>query len=283
MKRYLLSFLIIADILAFSLCVYLSQPRYLEVNYLDVGQGDSIFIETPDSHQILIDGGPDNMAAIKGISAEMPFWDKTIDLVVLSHPDSDHITGLFEVLDNYKVANILWTGVEKDNDKIGTWKRLLAEEEKEGDKVYIAKKGDKIMAGDVEMDIVYPDESFAGEVVKDANDTSIVGRLSFRENSFLFPGDISSKIEKKLLDEDIKADILKVAHHGSKYSTSEDFLKRVDPQAAVIQVGKNSYGHPTPETLTRLDNLGIMVLRNDLNGNIKIVSDGKDYKIITNK
>ncbi len=282
MKKLLIS-LILLNVLAFSFCVYLSQPKYLEVNYLDVGQGDSIFIQTPGNHQILIDGGPDNTKAVKIISSEMPFWDKTIDLVILSHPENDHITGLFEVLDNYKVENILWTGVEKDTTKFRTWEGLVEKEVEDGANVYIIRAGDKVVAGDVIIDIIYPDKSFDGQVMEDVNDTSVVAKLSFSQSGFLFPGDISSKIEKGLLDGNISADMLKISHHGSKYSSSEGFLNAVGPKVAVIQVGKNSYGHPTPEVLTRLNNFGIKILRNDINGDVKIVSDGKDYKIITEK
>ena len=279
MKRNIVFLLILLslNILVIFPVFYFSSAR-LSVSFFDVGQGDSIFIETPEGRQILIDGGPSYTKVIEKLSSEIPFWDKDIDLVVLSHPDSDHLTGLLSVLDNYNIHNILWTGIERDGEKFETWKRMV---EEEGVDVYFAKAGERIAMNDAFIDVFYPLESIKGKAFKDDNETSAVLKLTYGDSSFLFPGDISSKIEKGL--ENVDADILKVAHHGSKYSTSSEFLEKVSPLIAVIQVGKNSYGHPTEEVLTRLDNSGIKVLRNDTDGDIKIISDGIDYKIITKK
>ena len=271
--------LLFLNVLALFPVLYLSSAR-LEVSFFDVGQGDSIFIETPEGYQVLIDGGPSYSKVIEKLSSEMPFWDKEIDLVVLSHPESDHMTGLLSVLENYKVDNIAWTGIERDGEKFETWKRMI---DGEGSDIYAVVSGEKFIMGDASLEIISPEEVLSGMYFKESNDTAIVSRLSYGNSSFLFTGDISSKKEKELLDSDVTADILKVAHHGSKYSTSAEFLEKASPLVAVIQVGKNSYGHPTPEVLTRLDNSGIKVLRNDLDGDIKIVSDGIDYKIITKK
>jgi len=132
------------------------------------------------------------------------------------------------------------------------------------------------------MEILHPLENLEGrEFENNSNDTSIVIKLVFNKDTFLFTGDISSKIEEdlKLANLPLKADILKVAHHGSKYSSSDYFLESVLPEIAVIQVGENSYGHPTEEALRRLEKFGIKILRTDLDGDIKIVSDGKNYEI----
>lgn len=270
--------LIILNILVLPFVLFSS--ACLEVSFFDVGQGDSIFIQTPEKHQVLIDGGPNYSSVLDGLSREMPFNDEEIDLVILTHPETDHMTGLLSVLENYKVDNIIWTGIEKEGERFENWKRMISAE---GANIYYANSGDKVIMNDTVLEIINPEESLIGIESKDSNDTAIVSKLKYKDSSFLFSGDISSKKEKNLLNQDIDADILKVAHHGSKYSTSEEFLKVVSPLAAVIQVGKNSYGHPTEEVLTRLNNFGIKVLRNDLNGNIKIVSDGMNYKIITNK
>ena len=277
-KSFIFLFILLfLNILALFPVFYFSYAR-LEVSFFDVGQGDSIFIETPEGHQVLIDGGPSYSKIIEKLSSEMPSWDKDIDLVVLSHPESDHMTGLLSVLENYRVDNIVWTGIERDGEKFESWKRMVDEE---GADVYFAEAEERIVMNDSVLEVIYPEESIKGDFFKDSNDTSVVLRLSYGDSSFLFPGDISSKAEKELSG--IDSDILKAPHHGSKYSTSSEFLEKVTPLLAVIQVGKNSYGHPTPEVLTRLDNSGIKVLRNDLDGDIKIVSDGIDYKIITNK
>jgi competence protein ComEC len=271
--------LFFVDIIAFSFFIAL-QPQNLRVSFFDVGQGDCMLIETPQNHQIIIDGGPKSDIALQKIYSKMPWWDKTIDLVILTHPESDHLRGLFNVLDNYQIENIAWTGVDNGNEIRDQWEEVIYQE---GAKVATVKKGDKIIASDVVIDILNPQESLKDEEVKETNDTSVVAKLSFKDVSFLFPGDISSKIDKMLLDSDIDVDVLKIPHHGSKYSSSQSFIDKTSPIISVIQVGKNSYGHPTDEVLTRLSNSGIKVLRNDIDGDVKIISDGKNYKIITNK
>jgi competence protein ComEC len=275
---FILLILVVLNILVLPFVVYLSMPAYLEVSFFDIGQGDSIFIEAPGNYQVLIDGGPSYSKVLDSLSKEMLFNDKEIDLIILSHPESDHITGLLSVLENYKVDNILWTGIEKEGEKFETWKRMISEE---GANVYYANSGDEVIMGEVSLKIIHPEELLKGETFKESNDTAIVSKLQYKDSSFLFTGDISSKVESELTDIDV--DILKIPHHGSKYSTSEDFLKKVSPLASVIQVGNNSYGHPTEEVLTRLDNFDIKVLRNDTDGDIKIISDGLNYKIITSK
>ena len=141
--------------------------------------------------------------------------------------------------------------------------------------VIAGKAGTKIKAGNAEIDILYPFENLSGKELKNtSNDTCIVSKLIYGKSSFLFTGDISSKAEKKLSN--AKADVLKIAHHGSKYSTSDMFLETVKPKIAVISVGKNSYGHPTPEVLQRLANYDIKVLRTDQQGDIKFISDGNN-------
>ncbi|MFA5754777.1 MAG: MBL fold metallo-hydrolase [Candidatus Paceibacterota bacterium] len=274
MKKKIIFVLLALNIISFSYLFYLYLSPELRVTFFNVGQGDSIFIETPQGHQIIIDGGPSEITLAQKLSENMPFWDKTIDLIILTHTDRDHITGLFEVLDNYIVENILWSGIgEGSNSEI--WRIMI---ENEGANIYYSSSVEKVTMGNASLDII----SFP-EVFENNNDNSVISRLRYKESTFLFPGDITFNIEKKLLDKDISADVLKVAHHGSKYSTSEEFLNKVHLSLAVIQVGKNSYGHPTNEVLTRLSNFDIKVLRNDIDGDIKIVSDGLVYKKIINK
>jgi len=251
----------------------LKNDSHLELTFFDIGQGDSTFIETSHGYQILIDGGPDSLVLEK-LEAEMLFFDRTIDLIILSHPEHDHMAGLIEVLKRYEVENVLWNGVDRNSSEIVEWNNLLKEE---GAEIFIAKKDSKIYFGEEEfLNVLHPFESLEGELVKGANDTSIVFKLIFGETSFLFTGDISMKVEKDILNKDIDvtADILKVAHHGSKNSTVEEFLLAVSPRAAVISSGKdNSYGHPHPEVLELLNKYGINIFRTDLNGDIKLISD----------
>jgi len=259
----------------------LQQKQYLMVAFLDVGQGDSAFIKTPQGHQILIDGGPGSSVS-ENLSSLMPFWDRTLDLVILSHPEKDHMQGLLGVLQIYKADYILWTGVKKTSAEYNHWMKILAEQKGLGAKIVIAGAGQKIKAGNVLIDTIYPLDSVEGQELKNTlNDTSAVLKIIFGENSFLFTGDISSIAEKEIVNtyDDITTDVLKVAHHGSKYSTSDLFLQSVMPRVAVIEVGKNSYGHPTPETLQRLEDIGARVLRTDQLGDITILSDGNNIYI----
>jgi competence protein ComEC len=276
----------------------LQEKQYLLVDFLDVGQGDSAFIQTPEGHQILIDGGPD--ASLLGkLSSLMPFWDKSIDLVILTHPEKDHMAGLLDLLQIYKVDYFVWTGVVKndaENKQLAVLLNkvqnpppenffLAALNQNTPTKVLAASAGEEIKAGNLLIDILYPFENLAGKELKNtSNDTGIVSKLIFGENSFLFTGDISSAAEKDIVNsgENILSDVLKVAHHGSKYSTSDLFLENVKPKIAVIEVGKNSYGHPTPEVLQRLEKFGIKVFRTDKDGDIKFVSDGNNLKLLNN-
>ena len=260
----------------------LAGPQKLKVDFLSVGQGDSFFIETPNRNKILIDGGPD-ATVLQKLGENMPFWDREIDLVVLTHPDSDHLTGLVDVLEKYKVDNILWTGISRDGSTFQKWQKLVAQQQKNRAKIIIAKAGEEIKSGNAELDILNPLASLQGQYFKDDNDTGVVSRLVYGKNSFLFAADITSKEEQKLVDaKDILAsDVLKTAHHGSKYSTSNIFLAAVAPKIAVISCGKNnSYGFPTLDVLQRLANFGVKTLRTDQNGDITVISDGNNIKIL---
>jgi len=277
----ILGILVVANIFAWIVVYDLSKSKFLEVNFFDVGQGDAIFIETPEQHQILIDGGPSSVILEK-LAKEMPFWDRTIDLVILTHPEEDHLSGLIDVLKRYKVENILWTGVLHQAPEYNEWKRVI---EAEGAKIQIAKVGQKIFWNKDPknfFEILYPFEKLTGQDLKEVNNTSVVARLVFGEKSFLFPGDIYKEAEKEILDRgvEINSDVLKVSHHGSKTSTSEEFIKMVSPEIAVILVGKdNNYGHPHQETLETFKRNDINILRTDLDGDIKTISNGLKLKV----
>lgn len=277
--KILLIFLFFANFLAWLKVYDLSEPQALEVIFFDIGQGDSIFIETSEKHQILIDGGPDSRVLEK-LGKVMPFWDRTLDLVISTHPERDHLQGLIEVLKNYKVENILWTGVVTEGALYRQWLKALALEDAD---IYIAKAGQRIEGGGIVLEILYPFEELVNRKCKNLNDTSIVIHLIFKKTSFLFAGDISKNIERKIIlkeEENLDSDLLKVAHHGSKTSSSEEFLKAVSPLFAVISVGANHYGHPSLEVLQRLENFKIKILRTDREGDIKIVSDGVNLKLL---
>ena len=270
--------LLIFNILAWFVVYDLNKARFLEITFFDVGQGDAVFIETPKRSQILIDGGPSSIILEK-LNKEMPFWDRTIDLVILTHPESDHLTGLLDVLRSYKVKNILWTGILIDSAGFKKWAELIRQENA---KIYIAQSGQKITIGKTSFEILFPFENLENKSVKDTNNTSIVLRLDFGEISLLFAGDIYKSAERELLNlaKQLDADVLKVGHHGSKTSTAEEFIIVVSPEIAVISVGRNnSYGHPHQETLDTLEKYGIRIFRTDFNGDIKIISDGINYGV----
>lgn len=272
---YILVFLFGANVILWLTVFYFNQSKFLEVTFFDVGQGDSIFIETPQKNQILIDGGPSSLVLEK-LGTEMPFWDRTIDFIILTHPDHDHISGLIEVLKSYKIKNILWTGVLKEDEEYREWIKLIKEE---GANVYIAREGQRIIEGDMNLEVLFPFNSLEGQKSANCNNTSIVSRLTFGDNSFLFLGDIYKAIEKEILasGQNIDSDVLKTAHHGSKTSSSEEFIKQVSPDIALISCGKdNSYGHPHQETLEILGKYGIDILRTDLNGDINLKVSQKE-------
>ena len=270
--------LFLANLLAWITVYELNQPQLLEVSFFDVGQGDSIFIETPSGCQVLIDGGPGS-AVLEKLGAEMPFWDRTIDLIILTHPEHDHISGLIEVLKGYKVKNVLWTGIIRETAEYREWKECLEDERAQ---IIIAEAGQEVKDGEVYLYILHPFESLEGQATKSVNNTSIIIRLVFGQNSFLFTGDAFKSVERKIVERGlaINSNVLKVGHHGSKTSSAKEFIESVFPEVAVIQAGKNNpYGHPHQETLEVLEEYDITVLRTDIDGDIKIMSNGLNYRI----
>lgn len=254
------------------------QPsNFLTVNFLDIGQGDAIFIEAPNHNQVLIDGGRGS-AVLAELGEVMPFYDREIDLIISTHPDSDHLGGLIEVVKRYKVNKILTTSVNSDTKEFEEWERVIQEK---NIPVQIAKAGQIItLSKNVKMEVVSPSEDYENKNVEDLNHTSIVNRLVFGDLEILFTGDAEEKRERELLlsGVNLDADILKVGHHGSKKSTTSEFIKAVSPEVAIIQVGENNrYNHPTKEVLERL--AGITIYRNDKNGRIEVKSNGRGYKI----
>ncbi len=252
----------------------------LEISFFDIGQGDAALIQTPFGQNILIDGGPD-YSIITRLSEKLPWWDKTIDLMILTHPHDDHVGGLLSVLERYKVKKILHTGVLHDSFLYDEWKQLIR------DKKILAtlvERPQTIVLGDGgRIEIIYPDTSVMAESKNNLNNSSIVLRLVYGENSFLFTGDAELEVEEYLLKKalNIESGVLKVGHHGSDTSSSEKFLQVVKPEIAVISVGEdNDFGHPSRRIIKRLERMGIDIYRTDEDATVNIVSDGEKYTIV---
>ncbi len=273
-KIILLSILLIANFFVWSAVYYYSQEEFTKVCFLDVGQGSAVFIKTEKNQQILIDGGPDQKILEK-LSRQMPFWDHTIDLIILTHSQKDHIYGLFEVLKNYQVKNILWTGATIDTSLFKQWQNLIKEE---GANVKIADQGLKVYLTDnAYLAILWPPQNFLKNI-KEINDTSIVSKFYSYQDTMLFTGDITSEVEYKLIDQriDLDSDILQIPHHGSKYSSSDPFLLIVSPSLAIISAGKdNKYKFPHQEVLERLKKYDIKVLSTINEGDICLIQKKK--------
>ena len=246
--------------------------KELTVAFLDVGQGDAIFVEAPNGNQILIDGGP-NKAVLRELSKQMPFYDRTIDGIILTHPHLDHYAGLNEVMKKYKVNLEMDPGTKVKGAGFGEFENLA---KIKNIRSLYAKRGIKINLGkDLRLDILLP-------VINDKNlsehDGMLVSRLVYKNNSFLLTGDMEDNLENFLLSfgDNVKSDVLKVGHHGSRTSTSERFLGLVNPELAVISAGKNNkYGHPHQEVTDRLASFEIPTLRTDEKGTIILKSDGE--------
>ena len=254
-------------------------PDKLEVDFLDVGQGDAILIKTPGGQNVLIDGGPDK-TVVKRLGENLPFWDKRIDLMILTHPHDDHVAGLVEVLKRYEVTRILYTGATHNAPNYLTW--LKTARDKKVFLTIVDKPKTLALGRGVELKIFYPEQSFLNKEVKDLNDSSIVMKLVYGQSAFLLTGDAGLAVEKNLLagGADLMAEVLKVGHHGSEYSTSQEFLDKVKPRMAVIEVGKdNDFGHPNLRIVKRLERAGARVLRTDLDGTIKMESGGVEVRI----
>lgn len=249
---------------------YVSVPSgALEVHFLDVGQGDAIFIETPSGRQVLIDGGRQDAPILARLSNYTPFYDRHIDIVAATHMDGDHIGGLISVLENFDVDMVLVSTSDANSPLSQKFWQII---ENKNIPVVKAEAGDLFkLDEDIEMITLHPASGFK---TSDDNDMSLVFKLVYQQDSFLLTGDIEKRAEYSLAQSnmDITADVLKVGHHGSNTSSVQYFLDMVGAKLAVIQVGENTYGHPHPAVLRRLES--IQVLRNDLNGDITIYSYG---------
>lgn len=254
-----------------------TQTKGLRVHYMDVNQGDAILIES-DGKAMLIDAGK-NEEGQKVIDYLKKEGIKKLDIVVGTHPHEDHIGGLDRVIDEFEIGKVILPEVSTNTR---TYEDLLNSIDRKGLKVDGATEGQKLSLGGAEISILGP----VGKEYEDLNNSSVVLRLIYGKRSFLFTGDAGMLAEQDILDSgaELHSDVLKVGHHGSKYSTGKDFLEAIKPSYGVISVGKgNEYGHPADKTIRRLEAAGVSIYRTDLNGTIIISSDGTSLKVESEK
>ncbi|MBI5230401.1 MAG: MBL fold metallo-hydrolase [Candidatus Magasanikbacteria bacterium] len=266
--------------------IHARAPQHvLTMRAFDVGQGDATLVITPSGKTILIDGGPDDTVMDK-LGRALPFFKKDIDLMILTHPHSDHVTGLVSVLKRYKVKEIYYTGTVHTSSVFIEWLKLIKEKQIP---MHIVSYQEELQFDEgVKLAFLYPDHELAeveeaseekrGQRKNNLNNTSIVFKIAYGRTQFLFMGDAEAPVEETLLASgaDLRADVLKAGHHGSHSSTSEDFLKAVSPRYATISAGRNNdYGHPHLSTLKRLERFGVYAYRTDTEGDITIMSDGE--------
>ncbi len=245
--------------------------RPLEVYFLDVGQGDSELIVFPGGVKVLIDGGP-NKEVLFGLGEVLFPTDRYIDLVMITHAQLDHYGGIKDVISRYQIGAFIFNGEEGEGE---AWNEFKRELEKEEIPIIILGEEDKISYEDSEISILSPSKGLLDN--RDLNEGSLVARLTGGGVKVLFTGDIGFAAEEVLLEKyDIDIDVLKVAHHGSRYSTNISFLEEATPLISVVEVGDNRFGHPTEATLQRLSKVESTVYRTDKNGRVELtIEDGK--------
>jgi len=285
MKRYkkiIIFVLIVANLAAWSF-VYLNYERdFLTVSFLDVGQGDAIFIEAPNGNQILIDTGPSEIIA-RALSDVLPYFDRHIDFVLTTHPDLDHISGMPTLLERYSVGSYIFYDNSPTSDIIEKIARLVEETETP---VAHVQAGDRIVldaSRNIYLDVLWPTDK---KQMPDKNDMSIITKLVYGESDVFLTGDASLKIENILVSEYtsydagiyLQSDILKLGHHGSKTSSSELFLRRVMPEFSIVSAGLNNrYNHPSADVTARLERLGFPIIKTTDRGSVIFRTDGATW------
>lgn len=279
--KWIIMPLLVAIFLIWSAAFSLSENQ-LHVFFLDVGQGDAIFIRTPSHQNILIDGGPSPIDISYQLGTLLPYWDRRIDLMILTHSHNDHIEGLIEILRRYQVKRILVPLIEINSAVSAELHKLVAQNEIE---VVTAFAGLKIYLGeDILLYVMHPPADYLSNTSSDADNNGIVIKLSYHEISFLFTADIRIEAEQNMLARgcDLQSTVFKVAHHGSSTSSCSRFISSIDPQVAIISCGhENTFGHPHSEVLERLSSKNIY--RTDIHGTIELITDGTKLWVRTHK
>lgn len=283
--------LVFGTFICSSLIISLVSSHKLEVSFLDIGQGDAVLITTPSGKQMLVDGGGTNKI-LEELSRHVSYFDRTINVIVATHPDADHVTGLIPVLEKFDVSTVI---LSPSTGHTGIYDEVEKHVRDEHAEVHIGAKGDIIDFGDgVITKILYPSKNYV-EKKDDTNDASVSIVITYGDESFLLTGDLPSTREGELIRQPLSlwpshesrgsnVTVYKAAHHGSKYSSGEQLLSYIKPEYSVISAGKdNRYGHPNPEALERLEKYSKEVLSTIDKGAITFMTDGKSMEIITEK
>ena len=270
--KWLIPPLLVAVMLVWAVVLTLPDDK-LHVSFLNVGQGDAILVQTPSHQNILIDGGPSPKALNRELGKKLPFWDRTIDLVVSTQPQADHLAGLVEVLKRYKVNEVVESGIPYNTSVYQEWNSSVSASGVRRDIAIAGQEAD--LGGGIKLMVLNPPAEHFQGTSDDVDNNGVVLRLEWGEVSFLFTADIRWDGEFELIKErpGLQSTVLKVAHHGSNSSTTGQFLAVVAPQAAVIPVGNNTFGHPGNKTLERLAE--VKVYRTDENGTVEFITDGE--------
>ncbi len=262
------------------LCVWVSvrivraDRANLTIYFLPVGQGDSECVVLPGGATVLVDGGPLTLDTVRALDKILPEGARAIDVVIVTHPQLDHYGGLIDVAKRYKIGALITNGLSSSEDSFFELKDILSEQEVPE---VVFRAGDTIRYGSSVFLALAPQET---EHVANQNDAVLVFELSSKNTKTLFMSDATSYTENAVGKMTGTVDVLKVSHHGSKYSSGEAFVKTVSPKIAVIEVGKNTYGHPAPQTLARLEGAGAKIFRTDKDGLVTIESDGERLMIL---
>ncbi len=280
-KKYaqwiVLGFFLFANVFIWMVVERADSQGELTVAFLDVGQGDAIYIEAPNGNQLLIDGGT-GQQVLRELGRVMPFYDRSIDIVLSTHPDQDHVGGLPAVLERMRVDNVITTENTSDTGAYRAFENIIR---KKNPRRILARIGTRIVLDrGVVLEILFPESNTRGF---ETNTASIVARLTYGEQSFLLTGDSPISIEKYLVGKNggkLKSTVLKLGHHGSRTSSSKIFLAATDPEYAVISAGKdNKYGHPHAEVVAFLEELKIPHLNTADRGTIIFKTDGTDLRM----
>ncbi len=250
------------------------QSKPLRVWMLDIGQGDSLLIEMPTGERLLVDGGPDKSVLSKIGTILLP-WDRRIDVVIPTHPDADHITGLIELAKRYDVGSVIETGAQAHTPQGDIFSQIDLPRK-------LVSAGETLTYGEVTIEFLWPDQTLQGEYPQDRNDTSLVMLLSYGQTTILLTGDAEEFAENMFASRAKNIDVLHVGHHGSLTSTTWELLGETKPDVALISVGENNtYGHPHPVVVSRLILSGAEIFRTDLDGDILLTSYGGEPSVTT--